>query len=97
MRRDTAQQRKGSTQEGEESGSFYSEHECFPDWAYGHTSYTLSSDTLPGLTKLPCPTVGHQGYGKKGHYTQQWAISGVFSLRLKSSQGIECPKIHPQR
>lgn len=40
--------------------------QCFPDWAYGHTSYSVPSAALLGLVGLACPAVGYQGHAK-GH------------------------------
>lgn len=60
-------ERSRAAAEGEQAGRGWkmaagSVDQCFPDWAYGHTSYSLPSVALPG--PLACPA-------------QQWAIKAM--------------------
>ena len=68
--------------------------QCFPDWAYSHTSYSLPNAALPGPAGLPCPAVGHQGPAK-GPPTPSSGPSLVHLPEMKDSLGVQCPNNTP--
>lgn len=68
--------------------------QCFPDWAYGHPSYSLPSAALLGLVGLPCPAVCYQGHAK-GPPTPSSGSSLMLLPGVKARPGGQCPNNTP--
>lgn len=91
--RSRAAAEKGACRKGRKMAAG-SVDQCIPDWAYGHTSYSLPSVAMPGPAGLPCPAAGLQGCAK-GPPTSSSGPSSVSLPGVKDSSGGHCPNNTP--